>query len=79
MDLVYGHPSIEPLIVETSDLGRSIFSHTSNAPTSAGSRERRELLAKHVDETASARGSDAEILSIAAGHLREAEKSVAPG
>ena len=77
MDLVYGHPSVEPLIAETSDLGRSIFSYTSNAPTSAGSRERRELLAKHVDEIASTRGSDAEILSIAAGHLREAEKSVA--
>ena len=77
MDLVYGHPSVDPLIVEASDLGRSIFSYTSNAPTSAGSRERRELLARHVDETASTRGGNAEILSIAAGHLREAEKSVA--
>ncbi len=77
MDLVYGHPSIEPLIAEASDLGRSIFSYTGNAPTSAGSRERRELLAKHVDEVASTREGDAEILSIAAGHLREAEKSIA--
>ena len=77
MDFVYGHSSIEPLIEEATDLGRSIFSYTSNAPTSAGSRERRDLLAKHVDDTASARGDDAEILSIAAGHLREAEKSVA--
>ena len=63
MDLVYGHPSIEPLIAETSNLGRSIFSFTSNAPTSAGSRERRELLAKHVDGIAAKHGDGAEVLS----------------
>lgn len=77
MDLVYGHPSVQSLIAETSDLGRSIFSFTSNAPTSAGSRERRDILARQVDDVASTRAGDAEVLSIAAGHLREAEKSVA--
>ena len=77
MDLVYGHPSIEPLLAEASELGRSIFSYTGNAPTSAGSRERRDILTRHVDEVASTNEGDAEILSIAAGHLREAEKSAA--
>ena len=40
-------------------------------------RERRDLLTQHVDEIAAARGPDTEILTIAAGHLREANGSIA--
>jgi SAM-dependent methyltransferase len=40
-------------------------------------RERRDLLTRHVDGIAAARGEKIEILAVAAGHLREADRSTA--
>ena len=53
------------------------MSSTRASQSSAAVRERRSLLARHVDEIAETRGSEAEILAVAAGHLREAELSTA--
>ena len=58
-------------------LGKALYGYTRHAPASVAVRERRDLLTQHVDEIAAARGPETEILTIAAGHLREANRSIA--
>ncbi|RWG00903.1 class I SAM-dependent methyltransferase [Mesorhizobium sp.] len=76
LDIYYKHPSAAEIVASSSELGREIFAYTSEAASSVAGRERREILAKTVDETA-ARVENAEVLAIACGHLREAELSKA--
>jgi SAM-dependent methyltransferase len=59
---------------ETSELGRELYGYTSQAPACRSVRARRDLIASMIDETA-ARTAHARILSIACGHLREAQLS----
>lgn len=77
IDFIYGHPSISEEIAKASPLGRALYDYTKDAPSSVAVRERRDLLTQHVDAVAAERGPDTEILTIAAGHLREADRSVA--
>lgn len=77
LDFIYGHPNVEEDIAAASDLGRALYAYTRQASSSVAVRERRDLLTRHVDEVASACGGGAEILTIAAGHLREAAGSAA--
>lgn len=77
LDFIYGHTSVGEAIAQASPLGRALYSYTKDASSSVAVRERRDLLTRHVDEIASERGRDTEILTIAAGHLREANRSVA--
>ncbi|OHV75572.1 class I SAM-dependent methyltransferase [Ensifer sp. LCM 4579] len=77
IDFIYGHPSTSEAIEKASPLGRALYKYTSNAPSSVAVRERRDLLTRHVDAVASERGGETEVLTIAAGHLREADRSVA--
>ena len=77
LDFIYRHESAAEELSETTDLGKALYAYTSDAPASVAVRERRDLLARHIDAIASTRGSDTEILTIAAGHLREAELSTA--
>ncbi len=77
LDFIYGHPSVAQKIAEASPLGKALYDYTKDASSSVAVRERRDLLTQHVDEIASSRGSQAEVLTIAAGHLREANRSVA--
>ncbi|MGC4406733.1 class I SAM-dependent methyltransferase [Rhizobium rosettiformans] len=77
LDFIYGHPSVADRIAGASPLGKALYNYTKDASSSVAVRERRDLLTQHVDEIASSRGSGAEILTIAAGHLREACRSVA--
>ncbi|BDA83454.1 methyltransferase [Aureimonas sp. SA4125] len=77
LDFIYRHPDAEAAVAASSDLGRAIYEYTSAAPAASAVRERRDLLAAHVDAIAETRGEDSEILTIAAGHLREAERSSA--
>lgn len=77
IDFIYQHPAIAEEVAKTTPLGRDIFGYTINAPGPVAVRERRDILTKFVDETADRVGPDAEILAIAAGHLREAETSKA--
>jgi hypothetical protein len=77
LDFIYGHASIAKEIERASPIGRALYDYTKDASSSVAVRERRDLLTRHVDEIASGRGGEAEILTIAAGHLREANRSVA--
>ncbi|RYZ38685.1 MAG: class I SAM-dependent methyltransferase [Myxococcaceae bacterium] len=54
--------------------GREIYRYMHGQPSAVSVRERRELLARMMDETAERR-PDSRILSVACGHLREAEQS----
>jgi phospholipid N-methyltransferase len=72
LDFVYrGDPGHD-----TSEIGRLIFHGTTRTSNGLSVIERRERLASLVDETA-ARVDDANVVSLAAGHLREAELSKA--
>lgn len=77
LDLIYGHESTEATIARATPLGRAIHDYTKDQPAASAVRERRALLARHIDEIAAERGPDTEILTVAAGHLREAERSAA--
>jgi len=75
MDFIYGReehwspPPAEPI-------GRQVFDYTTLAPASEGVRARRAFMASRIDRLAEDR-SRPHILSIAAGHLREAGLSAA--
>lgn len=71
LDIYYKHPSMDHLLTECTDLGRQIYDYTSDVPACAAGRERCEILARFVDETAERTEQPAEILAVAAGHLRE--------
>ena len=77
IDFIYGHPSVAEEVADASPLGQVLYDCTKAAPSSDAVRERRDLLTEHVDEIAAMRGTETEILTIAAGHLREADRSVA--
>jgi SAM-dependent methyltransferase len=77
LDFIYGHPSIAGEVAKATPLGRALYDYTKEASSSVAVRERRDLLTRHVDEIAATRGGEAEILTIAAGHLREANRSAA--
>lgn len=70
LDYIYGHEEQWPE-PEASPLGTAIFRYTTQAPASAGVRARRGFIADLLDRlTETTR--EPEVLSIAAGHLREA-------
>ncbi|MDQ0454095.1 class I SAM-dependent methyltransferase [Rhizobium paknamense] len=77
LDFIYGHPSVAGEIAASTPLGLALYDYTKNASSSVAVRERRDILTQHVDEIAGSRGPQAEILTIAAGHLREANRSKA--
>lgn len=77
LDFIYAHPSVQPLLDAASPLGKEIHGYVSQAPACVAVRERRDLLAQLVDDAASSRGGEAEILTIASGHLREGAMSQA--
>jgi SAM-dependent methyltransferase len=76
LDFIYEHQSVAAQVKEASPLGTEVYNFTRAAPSAVAVRERRDILASHVDATAE-KTNDAEILAIAAGHLREAERSQA--
>ena len=76
LDIYYKHPSAGETVASSTELGREIYAYTSEAATSVAGRERRDILASTVDETAR-RVANAEVLAIACGHMREAELSEA--
>lgn len=77
LDFIYGHESVQDRIAAASPLGMALYEYTKDASSSVAVRERRDILTKYVDQIAASVGNDAEILTIAAGHLREANRSVA--
>jgi hypothetical protein len=77
LDFIYRHESIMDKVNGASELGRALFEYTSTAPSSQANWDRRDILARQVDEVAAERGPGTEVLSVAAGHLREAGYSEA--
>jgi len=69
LDYIYG---LRP--AEATRLGRSIFDFTTNTPPSRAVRERARIIAGIIDRVAGERDG-LRVLSIACGHLREAELS----
>jgi SAM-dependent methyltransferase len=77
LDFIYGHPSVAEEVANASPFGRALYSYTKDASSSVAVRERRDLLTQHIDAIAATRGQETEVLTIAAGHLREANGSIA--
>jgi hypothetical protein len=77
LDYIYGVDEGWPAPSGTSPVGQRIFAHhTAHGPSPRAVRVRRHALARLVDET-SAAVRRPRILSVAAGHLREAGLSTA--
>lgn len=74
LDFIYRHPCKRQELRKVSPVGKTIYEYLVNRPAADSVRWRRELLSQLIDETAS-RVKNAEILSVASGHLREAEYS----
>lgn len=77
IDFIYGHPASADEVARSTPQGLSIFDYTINAPGPVAVRERRDILTRYIDMLAAQKGVDTEIMTVAAGHLREAEKSQA--
>jgi len=77
LDFIYRHESVMDKVAASSELGKALFEYTSTAPSSQANWDRRDILARQVDEVAAERGPGTEVLSVAAGHLREAAYSEA--
>ncbi|MBS9722039.1 class I SAM-dependent methyltransferase [Tianweitania sp. BSSL-BM11] len=77
LDFIYRHPSAQDAITAASPVGQTLYQITSASQSSAAVRERRDLLTTYVDEVGETLGGGAEVLTIAAGHLREANSSAA--
>lgn len=74
LDIIYRHLDA-PTTPSTLDrIGHSILEFTNNRPATSGVRMRRQVLADAIDAAAERSGA-AEVLSLACGHLREAETS----
>lgn len=77
LDYIYCDPHVAESVANASEIGKALYSHTKDVPSCIAARERRDLLTRYVDEIATKNGPEAEILAIAAGHLREANRSTA--
>jgi hypothetical protein len=77
IDFIYGHEDVAEEVARSKPQGLEIFEYTINAPGPVAVRERRDILTRYVDRIAAEKGPDTEILTVAAGHLREAEASEA--
>lgn len=72
MDLIYGL-SKEVVAAELDELGEEVYRYTSGSPACRAVRYRRKLLSKYIDAACAESGKNTNILSLACGHLREAE------
>ncbi|TGQ71403.1 MAG: class I SAM-dependent methyltransferase [Mesorhizobium sp.] len=77
LDYIYCDPHVAESVADASEIGKALYSHTKDVPSSIAARERRDLLTRYVDEIAAKNGPQTEVLAIAAGHLREANRSAA--
>jgi SAM-dependent methyltransferase len=75
LDYIYGREEQWPE-PEASPLGLAVFRYTTQAPASAGVRARRGFIADLLDRLVE-EVREPEVLSIAAGHLREASLAAA--
>jgi extracellular factor (EF) 3-hydroxypalmitic acid methyl ester biosynthesis protein len=74
LDYVYDPDAVD--VAALSPQGRATWAATTDAPSAEAVRDRRRRLAALVDEVAAARPG-ASVVSVAAGHAREIERSAA--
>ncbi|TIQ85582.1 MAG: class I SAM-dependent methyltransferase, partial [Mesorhizobium sp.] len=77
LDYIYCDPHVAESVANASEIGKALYRHTKDVPSCVAARERRDLLTRYVDEIATRNGPQTEVLAIAAGHLREANRSAA--
>jgi hypothetical protein len=70
LDHVYGHPAVAAALRAATPVGRAVHAEMMRRPLFTALRERRGRLAGAVRQAAARRG--AAVLTLAAGHLREA-------
>lgn len=76
IDFVYRHPAARSAQEAATEAGRTVMALTVNVTACEAVRHRHYVLAAKIDEAA-ARCDMPAILSVASGHLREAELSIA--
>ncbi|SFG76385.1 hypothetical protein SAMN05192565_11084 [Methylobacterium gossipiicola] len=76
IDFVYRHPAARPAQEAATAAGRTVMAFTVDVTACEAVRRRRSVLAAAIDAAAARREQPA-ILSVACGHLREAELSLA--
>lgn len=74
LDFIYLRPQLLAALPEISETGMAIYAASRMAPAAKAVRHRRNLLASYIDDTCWSK-PNARIMSVACGHLREAEIS----
>ena len=74
LDLIY---EAVPIPAGTTALGATLYAHNLHAPACRSVRYRRDFLADAIDAAAAREPGRARVLSVACGHLREAQRSAA--
>ena len=74
IDLIYGPGEGEPLVANATELGKRIYEAAMREPGVAATHGRRDDLALQIDRVCREK-TRPDILSVACGHLREAELS----
>ena len=74
LDLIYGHAAAQSKVERATATGRAIYDVTVAVSACESVRQRRRVIAAKIDEVCERR-PDARVLSVACGHLREAEIS----
>jgi SAM-dependent methyltransferase len=77
LDFIDGEACVAADIAAATELGRAIHACTSRSAIAVGLRERRHIVADFVDRVARKSADRISVLSLVAGHLREADCSQA--
>lgn len=77
IDYIYGSSSVQPEIKQLARPAAVVHDFTTSAAAPRAVRYRRQFAAQVIDEVARDRNQHVKVVSIAAGHLREAELSFA--
>ncbi len=77
IDYIYGSASVAPEIESLPPQAALVHAFSTSAAAPRAVRYRRQFAARTIDELAARRGTGIRVVSIAAGHLREAELSEA--
>jgi hypothetical protein len=77
IDFIYYHPSVAAHVAVGTDFGRMLYEYTTQTAPGVACRERKEFLARIIDQTAQDHGRPIDVMTVACGNLREATISKA--